>query len=118
MGALSEAKVLWKTLRGELKAKDYIPPKTWRLRIPNDIGLSLDFPEQVNTPRDRLLYTLWREGEQCYCNLRILTGLNEEKIREALKSLRDEGRIRRRKVPGPAGFEKTDEMSSFSLETG
>lgn len=64
------------------------PPKFGkrRHRLPRDIPLALDFRE-IPQPELRILNTLWREGDQCFCNLKILTELQEDPLREALRGL-------------------------------
>ncbi len=64
------------------------PPKFGkrRHRLPRDIPLTLDFRE-IPQPELKILNALWREGDQCFCNLKILTELQEDTLREALRGL-------------------------------
>jgi len=72
-----------------------IYPYTTRQKatIPNDIGLQLNFPEFIHSPENKIIYTLWREGDQSFCNLAILTGLTGGKFKNALKALRQKGKV-------------------------
>lgn len=115
MWVLAELKLLWRVLLGQIRANDYIGPDRQRQTIPNDISLQLDFPVAISTPYEKLLYSLRREGEQCYCNLRVLTGLSESEIRPALRQLLEEKRVRKTVLPSPPLPGVTDEMSRFLL---
>lgn len=65
----------------------YVGPT--RSSIPNDIGLSLEFPPGIEKPVQKIMYTLWKEGTQPLSNLMFLTDLNIEEIYEILVVLRD-----------------------------
>jgi hypothetical protein len=113
MGLRSETRTLFKALRGNVGANDFVFPHGRALRVPRDIPLRLRFPKPIESPEHKVIYTLWREGEQCYCNLRILTGLSEAEIRPALRKLLDNKRVVRKQAPAPSEYD--EEMSSFTL---
>lgn len=61
--------------------------------FPNDIELELFFPREIQDEEQKIIYTLWREGEQSYSNLLLLTGVSEEDLSPILRKLQREGRI-------------------------
>lgn len=66
--------------------KDYIGQ-----RVCEHVRLKLDFPTDVQNAGEKVRYTLGHEGTQCFCNLRLLTGLSGEDLFQALEELRDKG---------------------------
>ncbi len=62
----------------------YVGPSKPRLNLPNDIDLQLDFPESITSAPNKVLYTLWKEGDQNHSNLLLLTGLSNEELRSTL----------------------------------
>ncbi len=59
-------------------------------RIGGGRNLVLTFPREIDTPINKVLYALWHDGDQCYCNLHLRTGLTTSELKRALKFLIDE----------------------------
>ena len=116
MRLVSEFRALVKAVRGQLEGADYVGPTLRRSRIPRDIPLQLQFPSQIASPTEKVVYSLWHEGEQCYCNLRMLTGLSESELHEAIVSLLRSDQIVRITMDGPASLPgRFAELSRFRL---
>lgn len=97
----------------------YVGPFVDRTYSRNNFVLKMRFPEGIRTDEETVIYTLWRSGEQCYCNLRLLTNLPEERLKNVLRSLRDQGRVEKHYLARPQWFEEmetnTDEFGPLKL---
>lgn len=51
------------------------------------------FPDAVSTPAERVLFALWKEGEQSYVRLMLRTGLRRDEFDGALNELEEHGRV-------------------------
>lgn len=80
-----------------------------QLRFPSDL-------ERTVVPAvSKVVHALWHEGEQCYCNLKLLTGLPRAELNDALHRLLEIGWIERHEAAIPPGLAETDDMSRFVL---
>ncbi|MEJ2455564.1 MAG: hypothetical protein P8103_15605 [Candidatus Thiodiazotropha sp.] len=79
------------------------PKETTKTTIPNDIGLQLDFPESVQSPEEKVLYALWREGDQSLSSTFLLTGLPTNELKAAVEKLSSENRIILKRVSTSSG---------------
>lgn len=114
MGIISELRAWWNI--GKLKKGDYVGPTRHAFTVPDDIRLSIHFPPGVDDPYAKVVYALRREGQQCYCNLRMLTGLKPKEFKKALRELIDDGRVDKESFPQALdGLD--DEMTCFSLRS-
>lgn len=77
---------------------DYIGPLSERSAYPRDIGIHLSFPGEVETPEEKIRYTLWKEGQQSFINLLLLTGLPTSQLRSAMDHLIQTNTIREQNV--------------------
>jgi hypothetical protein len=110
---VDEIGAVWNAITKRVSPNDYTAvPKN---AVPRDIGLQLDFPESVSDTKHKVLYALWKEGEQCYCNLRLLTGLSEQDIRPAIRGLIDAGQVEKFPAPRSPVFQENDAMNRFRL---
>lgn len=63
--------------------------------------LMVRFPHEVDTGEKKIVYSLWRKGPQCYCELRLTTALSKEDMSKTIPKLLEEGRIKVRKIRKP-----------------
>lgn len=98
----------------EILSGRHVPALPEKNAIPADIGLRLVFPEAVDTPEKKVIYALYKEGDQCLCNLKLLTGLPQDLLTGALRTLSKSGPVKKEKLP-PGLPGDGNPMYSFSL---
>jgi predicted transcriptional regulator len=76
-------------------------------------SVTLNFPEDVATPAQRVLFTLWQEGEQSLCRLMLRTGLRREEFEEAMRELKEGGQIKT--VPSRARGARTERQENLDI---
>ena len=82
---------------------------------PNDVELALKFPPGISSAEEKVLYALWHEGDQCFCNLRILTGLSDAELRRTLSRLVNQSRVVERKPTRQTDRYSGQEWCCFGL---
>jgi len=66
-------------------------------------SVRLAFPDEVSTPAERVLFALWKEGNQSYVRLMLRTGLRRGEFDTALNQLEEHGRVQRAESNLPFG---------------
>ena len=94
------------------KTSKFIGPYT-RGRIPYDSPLQIAFPRRIEEPEAKVIYALWREGDQPFCNLHLLTNFSRSELKRAINKLTAENRLRKNSALGPELL--GEEMATFSL---
>ena len=72
--------------------------------LPKSVGLRMYFPDGVETAEQKVVFSLWMSGgDQCFCNLMLLTGLEEEELRGAIRDLKQSARVTTKLLPTADG---------------
>ena len=80
------------------------PDTVEKVIIPRDTGLDLEFPSEAQDPQNRIIYALWKEGEQPFSNLVLLSGLGYQQAKGAVNSLLEQNRIQQRNLSSSGQF--------------
>ncbi|HFC93024.1 MAG TPA: hypothetical protein ENJ51_09450 [Leucothrix mucor] len=64
-----------------------------KMKIVPHISKCWYFPDEIQTPREMVLYTLWLNGELPFYKVLLLTGMDIDKLNSELKKLIEEKEI-------------------------
>ncbi len=64
------------------------------------IGIQLEFPDEITSTENKVIYSLWREGDQSFYNLQLLVGISQDHLDTTLNTLLRKKRVL--KIPNSA----------------
>lgn len=68
--------------------------------VSKGIGIQLEFPKEITSAENKVIYSLWREGDQSFYNLQLLVGISQDQLDTTLTTLLRKKRVL--KIPNSA----------------
>lgn len=68
--------------------------------VPKDIRIQLEYPTEIASAENKVIYSLWKEGDQSFCNLQLLLGISQDQLETTLNTLLRKKRVL--KIPNSA----------------